>query len=220
MYFLSLSTTVNIFLLILLLSSVFCTDSEISPEAAIAINRSSNTHAFVTLYNVFMKYQDPTQSILFVPSDNFVYVPNMDKAFSVTQNTLFRITFQGFLWSNYQVVQSYIQILVNDYLIIGDRLLPNTKQRFTMSLGTGQDETDLIGDGFYNGGQGDTGILANRVALVYLPRGTYTFNVGVSSSNQPGNLKRGFVTYELTQFDNSSENQDLGGLKLATFPSK
>ncbi|CAF4459065.1 unnamed protein product, partial [Didymodactylos carnosus] len=64
------------------------------------------------------------------------------------------------LFNQAQVLDQFVQIIVDDYLIIHNRLLPNIDQRL-----------DLLGDDM--------------------------------------------VTYELTQFDS---DQDLGGLKLATFP--
>ncbi|CAF0980646.1 unnamed protein product [Rotaria sordida] len=105
--------------------------------------------------------------------------------------------------------------MVNDHLIILNRLLPNTDQRLDMFVtGASRVEIDSIG-GRLSANSGL--VLAARTAMIYLPAGTYIFNVGVRSEYELGRLFGGIVTYELSQFD--SENQDLGDLKLATFPS-
>lgn len=165
-----------------------------------------------TLYKVFVKYQT---SFMFKsnPSNQFNYVPHLNEAFHVTKNTLFRITFQGTL-HNPEAGHAFVQIMVNDYLIIGNRLLPNTNQRLTMGLGSDDYIPDGYG-GFCFGGTGQHSF-ETRIAMVYLPPGTYTFNVGVRAKSSYTNVVASFVTYELTQFDNN--NQDLGDLKLATFP--
>lgn len=165
-----------------------------------------------TLCKVFVKYQG-INIFKATPSNQFNYVPDLNEAFHVSKNTLFRITFQGTL-HNPQPGHSFVQIMVNDYLIIGNRLFPNTDQRWTMIPGS----NDFLPDGY--GGHSYGGIAQHstqtRIAMVYLAPGTYTFNVGVRPRNSYTDVTMGFVTYELTQFDNS--NQDLGDFQLTTIP--
>ncbi|CAF1408757.1 unnamed protein product, partial [Didymodactylos carnosus] len=167
------------------------------------------------LYKVFNKYQNIKDNFVFVPSNNFVYVPDMNEAFHVTKNTLFKITLQCGLFNRAQAVDQFVQIIVDDYLIMHNSLLPNTDQRLGMLSATDSYQTDRIGGYYHFGGSINSFEFVTRMAMVYLPPGTYTFNVGVRSSSASGLLGGGMVTYELTQFD---YDQDLGDLKLATFP--
>ena len=157
---------------------------------------------------VFFKYQNSAGGgFAFSPSDNFVYAPDMNQAFHVTKTTLFKITFQGSLYNDAKDVRLFLQIMVNDYLIVANRLIPNTNERST--------GMDSIGGLDYLNGVGFSAIVITRVAMIYLPPGTYTLNVGVRSNLGTGHLLNGMVTYELIQF---GVDQDLGDLKLATFP--
>ncbi|CAF0941453.1 unnamed protein product [Didymodactylos carnosus] len=146
-----------------------------------------------------------------------IFVPDMNKAFHVSKKTLFKVTFQGGLWNSNAILNEYVHIMVNDYLIIGSRLLPNANQRATMGLGTGRFQTDSIGGYSYVGSLISSRFIVSRTAMVCLPPGTYIFNVGVRADEGSDRVAGGMVTYELTQFEN---DVDLGDLKLAAFPKQ
>lgn len=177
------------------------------------IEISSKPHGHTcTLYRAFVKYQS---EIIFgvAPSNQLSYVPHLNEAFHVTKNTLFRIVFQGLLHSP-RPGHAFAQIMVNDYLIIGDRLFPNTVQRLAMAWNTPGFMPDGYG-GYIAGGNPQHDPIT-RIAMVYLPPGTYTFNVGVRAVTEGTGVAGGLVTYELTQFDHN--NTDLGDFQLATLP--
>ncbi|CAF1656297.1 unnamed protein product [Rotaria magnacalcarata] len=171
------------------------------------------------LYQAFVKYQDVKDVFLFAPSDNFIYAPKLNAAFHVTKNTLFKVTFQGgfYNWRQSRLDQ-YVQIMVNDYLIFYNRLIPNTNQRVTLLSGVSNRQTDAMGGYYYDATNADTMVPLTRVAMVYLPPGLYTFNVGVRSVFGSGRLIGGTVTYELTQIDNNNNKEDLGDFKLTKLP--
>ncbi|CAF2680099.1 unnamed protein product [Rotaria sp. Silwood2] len=139
-------------------------------------------------------------------SDNLIYVPSLDKAFHVTKNALFKITFQGSFWNGDNDVNYYYQIMVNDYLIIGNSLVRNNNKQ-------------VHGDGgvAYVQHTATASITVTRIAMVFLPPGTYTFNIGVRAEMASGSVARGIVMYELTQFVDN--NDDLGDYKLAILPN-
>ncbi|CAF0871302.1 unnamed protein product [Didymodactylos carnosus] len=106
-----------------------------------------------------------------------------------------------------------IQIVVNDYLIIGNKVVPNSAARINYGLGTSIFAVDIL-NGYYQVDSDVIGIVmpVTRVAYVYLAPGIYSFNVGVRSFQSHGNVDGATVTYELTQSPNANEKT------IGTFP--
>lgn len=115
------------------------------------------------------------------------------------------------MYNGGQGILLLVQILVNDYVIINGKLVSNTIEALKGYEGQG---------GFLYSGGGVTYEIVSpltRIVNIYLPAGTYTFNVGVRSHYSRGKLESGMITYEMTQFHNS-RLQQIGGLNIATFP--
>ncbi|CAF1362248.1 unnamed protein product [Didymodactylos carnosus] len=91
--------------------------------AFVQIIPSPNGH-ILSLYKIFYKLQEVEQDFIFASIDNFIYLPNMTETFHITQNTLFKITFQGGMANWGQTLDQYVHTMVNDYLIIHNYLLP------------------------------------------------------------------------------------------------
>jgi hypothetical protein len=176
----------------------------------------------IFLHKIYTKHQDPDSNYIYAASTNFVYVPNLNEAFSVTKNTLFKIMFQADILFGTQMMQEFVQIMVNDYLIIDNSLLPNTADRVNQSEGKTLEAVDGRGGSLYfkainyANGAVDVALSMNRVAIVYLQPGTYTFNVGVRTNTGSPQLRGGMVTFELTQFE--KDEQNVGDYKLMTIP--
>jgi hypothetical protein len=82
------------------------------------------------------------------------------------------VTFQGSFWFASQNMMHLVQIMVNDYLILGNTVRPNLNV---------SDALGKLGGAAYHVSPGDAVMSITRVAIIYLPTGTYTFNVGVKS---------------------------------------
>ncbi|CAF2271788.1 unnamed protein product [Rotaria magnacalcarata] len=162
----------------------------------------------------------PTVKQITSSSTGYLYQAfKLNAAFQVTKNTLFKVTFQGsfYNWRQSRLDQ-YVQIMVNDYLSFYNRLIPNTNQRVTLLSGVSNRQTDAMGGYYYDATNADTMVPLTRVAMVYLPPGIYSFNVGVRSVFGSGRLIDGTVTYELIQIDNNDNKEDLGDFKLTKLP--
>ncbi|CAM4814417.1 unnamed protein product [Rotaria magnacalcarata] len=121
----------------------------------------------------------------------------------------------GSLWNGPGIKPEFIHIMVNGYLIIGDKILPNTVQRINFGLGNDLQTVDTNGGLFYSQVPGIM-MFISRTALVYLPPGTWAFSIGARSGLSYGTVRGGIATYKLTEL----ENEDLGDLALARFPNK
>jgi hypothetical protein len=156
-----------------------------------------------SLYKVYIRQQNSPQT--FSPGSNFNYVTGTNAAFHVTKNTLFRITFQGAAEQHVNTfIRFNLQILVNDRIISGNQLKPNSNDK------------DQLGGYYWYVGMGHSGVFVSRMALVYLSPGTYSFNVGVISDFPSLQLLYGIVHYELTQFEDKYQEDNLGDLSLQT----
>lgn len=143
--------------------------------------------------------------------DNFLYVPGLNEAFFVQSSTLFKITIQTsfYLQSRADI---FVQALVNDYIIIGNKLVPNTAQRVDYGIGNNLYEIDIMGG--YIISENVVGAVT-RVAVVYLRPGVYSFNVGVRAHHNKGSLLRSMVTYELIQYEDE-EMKRVGNYNLTS----
>ncbi|CAF1006456.1 unnamed protein product [Adineta steineri] len=148
-----------------------------------------------------------------------MYVTGLNEAFHINRNTLFKVTFLAGVYSSPQG-PLVVQIMVNDYLIIGNKVVPNTAARINYSLGISIDIVDMS-NGFQQVDSGVIGIMLplTRVAYVYLAPGVYSFNVGARSFRSRGVIDGATVTYELTQSQDANENT-IGAFPLITTFSK
>lgn len=98
------------------------------------------------------------------------------------------------------------------YLIIVDKILPNTAAQINYGFGSTVSEVDGIG-GFY-GASIPIRMCVTRIAHVLLPPGTWTRSfVGENTDI----IHRSIVTYELTQFEDRNL-KNVGDLSFAQFP--
>ncbi|CAF1098095.1 unnamed protein product [Rotaria sp. Silwood1] len=107
--------------------------------------------------------------------------------------------------------------MVNDLLIIGNKLVPNTIQRANYGMGSVM-QVDRQG-GYYYSASVRSEIPITRVAFVFLPSGTYSFNVGTRSYGGSGQFHNGIVTFELTQFENGNL-ASVGDYQLVNIPKQ
>ncbi|CAF1335479.1 unnamed protein product [Adineta steineri] len=164
-----------------------------------------------------MKHQSGSE-YTFSPSDNFNYVPGLNQAFYVTQNTLFKIIFQGTLYnSGFVDTPIFLQVMVNDHLIIGNKILPNTGDRVNYGISDVDEKNGYFSVGYLH--QVWIATPMTKSAQVYLSPGIYSFNVGAKALNHNGYIYGSTVTYELLQFENGNL-QTIGGFLLITTLAK
>lgn len=188
----------------------FHLDSSSSTPIAI---RSVNGQA---LHQLYVKFQPPGGQA-FLPTNDFGYVVGLNQAFSVTQNTLFRITFQGSVYNRAVIpLEHSIQIMVNDLLIIGNKTIPNTSARLSYTSTGNILEIDNM-NGFYQVDTTRVSVLIpiTRIAYIYLAPGVYSFNIGARTRCNTGYVYDGTVTYELIQSSYPFETS-LGQFQLIT----
>ncbi len=130
------------------------------------------------------------------PSRNFTFVPGLQSPLSVQRPTLFKVSFQGSAWQSGEV-NFYLQILVNNRLIIGDRLVPNTPD-------IDKDE-DISASGgyFYTNSLESSHVIASKFAFVYVAPGIYKFDIGVRTTDKSATIRHGILIVERTEYDDN-----------------
>ncbi len=130
-------------------------------------------------------------------SDNFNLVPDLESEYYNIKPALFKISFQGTAWL-IRETNFYIQILVNNQLIIGDNRISNDPSIVTAEAISGS------GGYFYTSGSQSLHVIASRFAFVNLTRGNYKFNVGVRTTDNIATIRHGIVTVERMEYDNNA----------------
>ncbi|CAF1506293.1 unnamed protein product [Rotaria magnacalcarata] len=103
--------------------------------------------------------------------------------------------------------------MFNDHLIIDKYVLPKNEQRASRGLRSNRHLIDTFGGFYYNTVPYFGCMILKRIAMVYLPPGTYTFNVSVRSDVATGLVRGGTVLYELTQIEAPLKN--VGSFNIA-----
>jgi hypothetical protein len=134
-----------------------------APKVPSTARRPSSSSS-VQLYEVFVKYQSIT--IFDVPpSESFLYVPGLNEVFYVSRNTMFKITVQAGLRTTSSMTNHFVQIMVNDHLIIGKELIPNTGQRINYKVGYNTYEVDSKG-GYFTFGLASTHSMLQHALII------------------------------------------------------
>ncbi|CAF1568826.1 unnamed protein product [Rotaria magnacalcarata] len=165
-------------------------------------------------YTVFSKTFSGSFEIM--PNTIFTAVPNMDEAFHVIQNTLFKITVQARIINQVGGADHFLQVLVNGNLVIGNKIVPNNEKRVNFGLGPDIWGVDTTGGYFYSPNL-LLGIPITRVSFIYLSPGTYRFDVGTRCVFNKVNFGSAIVTFELTQFEDEHQ-QSIGSYHLLNIP--
>ncbi|CAF4553826.1 unnamed protein product [Rotaria socialis] len=151
-----------------------------------------------------------------MPNTVFTAVPNMDEAFHVIQNTLFKITVQARINNFAGGADHFLQVLVNGNLVIGNKVVPNNEKRVNFGLGSDIWAVDITGGYFYSANL-PLGMPITRVSFIYLSPGTYRFDVGTRCAYNKVSFGNAIVTFELTQFEDE-HLQSIGSYHLLSIP--
>ncbi|CAF0836968.1 unnamed protein product [Adineta steineri] len=172
-------------------------------------SESSSSSSFdLQNYEIYTKFAD-SDIIAIDNSATFQYVPSLSQTFTVEQPTLFKTTVQGGIYNEGRIIRTIVQVIVNDHVVVGDTLIPNTADTMNNRL--------QASGGYFVSNSQNVAIVVpfTRISYVYLQPGTYTFNVGMRCFKGLSKFEVGMVTYELIQYKNSSLRK-IGGLRLNT----
>lgn len=90
----------------------------------------------------------------------------------------------------------FFQIMVNNHLIIGDRLVSN---KFPTDYAS-----SARGGYIHKPSAQFSHIVATRVAVVYLTAGSHTFEIGVKTETNSAIIRRGTILFELEEYDTNA----------------
>ena len=157
------------------------------------------------------KQQQPRAYTLHSYSETFAKLPGTTMTFYHTEPMLYKIRFEGKCHSPHATsIWFYVRLMVDDYILYVDQLLPNTADRYKYNAGySGNDLSDHLG-GFVWYANSPTTIPCTFSEIVYLNPGMHVMDVGVRGgvSAQTGafplKVHGGVLTIELVRYDRSA----------------
>ncbi|CAF3896718.1 unnamed protein product [Rotaria sp. Silwood1] len=135
-------------------------------------------------------------------SSTFVKIPGL--LISVNHETpmLYKIHFSAGCYMP-QFVHSYIHFMINDMILIDNKLLPNTNNRHTYVPKLGNDlfQVDSHGASFMRSSNtAGTYYTCTKYELVYLPPNLHVIEAVVRTDHPSLYIHTGTLTVELTQY--------------------
>ncbi|CAF2028751.1 unnamed protein product [Rotaria magnacalcarata] len=164
----------------------------------------------------YFKYQ-PEDWSLNIVSYVFSKVPGLSFAFHHTKPLVYSVRFQGTCATISPNRRSFVKIMIDDQILSGNQLMPNTARRASFSP-EGYDEatklvrTDQIG-GLYLWSQVYAHIPCIKLETFLLPPGVHTIDV-VARTEQILSIYGGELHIRLAEFDSSINLPELNsGIK-------
>jgi hypothetical protein len=171
-----------------------------------ASTRFSTISGLIQAQHFYSKYQSMFGFILKSPSSTFIKIPGLTFAFSHTTPLLYKIRFQGSCETGpVSHVWSFLRIMIDDKILVSNRLLPNNDQRALAMPSLGANLIDIDS-------RGGISIFSTAAWLftpcaksdnVYLPAGTHSIDVVVRTGQQV-HVFGGELNVELMQYNSDS----------------
>ncbi|CAF1549078.1 unnamed protein product [Adineta ricciae] len=161
---------------------------------------------FIRSEKYYVKQQLPRSFELQGPSETFVKLPGLTLPFYHTQPLLYKIKFEGKCYSPHSKgIWLYLRLMIDDYLLYINRLLPNTANRYQY-IGEYQENhnNDHLG-GFFWFSNSPSVIACSFSDMIYLNPGLHVFDVGTRGGYLVGTfptyVQAGVLTVEMIEYD-------------------
>lgn len=158
----------------------------------------------------YTKYMPTFRFDLNTATSTFVKIPGLIVPVYHATPMLYKIWFSAGCYFTWPGGSSFIRIMIDDYILIGNRLLPNTKNRDTYdsTLGNSLTEVDAHGASFMrNGDSSGNYYTCPKFEVVYLPAGLHVIEVVARTDHPALFIHTGILTVELTQYQDGADIQ-------------
>ncbi|CAF0956374.1 unnamed protein product [Didymodactylos carnosus] len=207
----------NIGALCFILLVIQCNGQQQMPSNTIQISSKQTYTGLIQSEVYYIKYQKPMTFIVSGESDTFSKVTGLTVPFYHKQPLLYEIKFVGTCHVPHSSgVLLFVRLMIDDYLLYGDKLLPNNVERYQLLQGV----DDLISVDAIGGGRFDlylvTMIQCEMSSFVYLNPGLHVIDVGVRGKmNMPFQVMGGVLSIKLIQYDRNANI----GVQPVTWPN-
>jgi hypothetical protein len=146
--------------------------------------RGARQLSFNAAPQFFFAYQTIPAFILNTASTTFVKVPGLSLVFYNARPRLFRISIQGHMYTNTPYYASLMKVMIDEHILISNKLLPNNDQRYGMASAPGFDAWAIDRQGGIISYTASPGMAVSgfKRENVYLPAGTHSIDVVVRTS--------------------------------------
>lgn len=134
----------------------------------------------------FFAYQTSQWFRLSSVLPDFIKIPGLSLVFHHSRPRLYKIRFQGHVHTPAAASFNLVRVMVDNYLLIGNKLYPNTEHRFQMKRPSWRNDQwglDWLGGVFAWSGVTANTFPCSKADTVYLPGGTHSIDVVARTSN-------------------------------------
>ena len=208
----------SILLWVWLLTSVAAQSESSTNGTVVFPNARSFTGASVVrAQRFYTKYMAGSRFDLTAASATFVKIPGLIVSVNHDTPILYKIWFSaGCYMTHYAASSSFVHFMIDDWILIGNKLLPNTATRlaYAFTLGDSLSVVDAHGASYLRSSDSTgTYYTCSKYELVYLPPGLHVIEAAVRTEQPSLLVHAGTLTVELTQYETNT-NIDL------EYPSK
>lgn len=132
----------------------------------------------------YFAYQPTPKFVLTTVSPTFIKVPGLALVFCNAHPRIFRISIQGQMHTSALTFGSMVKVMIDEHILISNKLVPNTEERFKLLATPGSDlwSSDWAGGILAYSASSFITISAHKSETVYLPAGTHSINVAARTS--------------------------------------
>ncbi|CAF3030095.1 unnamed protein product [Rotaria sp. Silwood2] len=142
------------------------------------------------------------------PSVIFVKIPGLTVSVAHQTPMLYKIWFSGGCYVTNANVHYFIRFMVDDLLLVDNKLLPNTENRQTLlpAIGNSLVLIDSIGASFLRSSDSTgSSFTCAKYEIVYLPPGVHVINAVVRTTSPSLYLHAGTLIVELIQYEKNAK---------------
>ncbi|CAF3315300.1 unnamed protein product [Rotaria socialis] len=147
-------------------------------------NRNRNGYAYSTP-QFFLRTQTPVSFYFTTAMVGFVKVPGLSLALHHSRARLYEIRFQGSLYTTALAKRSYIRIMIDDAILISNKLYPNTEERKRLdpSFENNLLNSDIQGGIYLYSSSSNIVFPCVKFETAYIPAGTHSIDVVIRTED-------------------------------------
>lgn len=183
-------------------------DSSTNDTIVFSSARSTIGTGIIRAQRFYTKYMAGSRFDLTAASATFVKIPGLIVSVNHDTPILYKIWFSaGCYMTSSTASSSFVHFVVDDWILIGNKLLPNTGTRlaYGFTLGDSLTVIDAHGASYLRSSDSPgTYYTCSKYELVYLPPGLHVIEAAVRTEHPSLLVHSGTLTVELTQYETST----------------
>lgn len=154
----------------------------------------------------YFKYQLDRVFHLNTASMTFVKIPGLSFVFHHSRPSIYKIYFQGMVYANNLDCRTWIRMMIDDQVLIANKLYPNTEGRFTIDPSIGRDSMAIDWRaGIYVYSLSSVIVVPSvKREVVLIAAGTHSIDIGIRTERGVG-VHGAELSLEIIELDELSK---------------